>query len=58
MFRSYRTLQDHNILPNSGGMLEQSAYFVKGVELINNYISLWNKLSEAKKEKLAKLKGR
>lgn len=56
MFRAFKDLTDHNILPNSGGMQEQSAYFVRGISTINNYISLCNKVSEAKKEDLAKLK--
>lgn len=56
LFKSFKSLTDNNILPNSGGMLEQSAYFVKGIDVINNYISLCNKVSEAKKEALAKLK--
>lgn len=56
MFKAFKDLTDHNILPNSGGMQEQSAYFVKGISIINSYISLCNKVSEAKKEDLAKLK--
>jgi len=57
-FRFYCHFKNYNILPESGGMAEQSSYFLKVLEFCETVTNLTGKLDDEHKQRVAMMNSK
>ena len=57
LFKAYRWLEDKSIFPISGGLCDQSAYFIHCVDYIKSYTAMVEQKKRESAEKIKKIVG-